>query len=128
VIFGAVIDETMGEDIRITVIATGFEDRERKVTLPDNIESGIEYTAKKNYFPTKAIFTKKKFTPPQNQNVENMNVDEDVNIVSNTNIFTSKSINPSEKSNTGSTQPLPAKDMDDDIEIPAFIRKKMGMQ
>lgn len=28
VIFGAVIDETMGEDIRITVIATGFDSRE----------------------------------------------------------------------------------------------------
>ena len=31
IIFGAVIDETLGEDIRITVIATGFENEENSI-------------------------------------------------------------------------------------------------
>ena len=36
VIFGSVIDESMGDEVRITVIATGFEDRERKVAMSEN--------------------------------------------------------------------------------------------
>jgi cell division protein FtsZ len=34
IIFGAVIDEQMEEEVRVTVIATGFEDRIRKVERP----------------------------------------------------------------------------------------------
>jgi cell division protein FtsZ len=35
IIFGAVIDESLGEEIRITVIATGFEPRRRKTKLDE---------------------------------------------------------------------------------------------
>ncbi len=35
IIFGAVIDETMTDEIRVTVIATGFEDEERKIGHAD---------------------------------------------------------------------------------------------
>jgi cell division protein FtsZ len=34
IIFGTVIDETMGDEIRITVIATGFEDATKQKSLP----------------------------------------------------------------------------------------------
>ena len=34
IIFGTVIDEAMGDEIRITVIATGFEDPSRRQSLP----------------------------------------------------------------------------------------------
>jgi cell division protein FtsZ len=34
VIFGAVIDPDMTEEVRVTVIATGFEERKEKVELP----------------------------------------------------------------------------------------------
>ncbi|HPK53217.1 MAG TPA: cell division protein FtsZ [Smithellaceae bacterium] len=37
IIFGTVIDESMGDEIRITVIATGFEDITKKKQLPSNI-------------------------------------------------------------------------------------------
>jgi cell division protein FtsZ len=34
IIFGTVIDETMGDEVRITVIATGFEDTTKQKSLP----------------------------------------------------------------------------------------------
>ena len=42
IIFGAVIDETLGEDIRITVIATGFENEENSIiSEAKNIKSTV---------------------------------------------------------------------------------------
>jgi cell division protein FtsZ len=38
IIFGAVIDESLGEEIRITVIATGFEKQRNKRMVRDDIE------------------------------------------------------------------------------------------
>ncbi|HJX36664.1 MAG TPA: cell division protein FtsZ [Dehalococcoidales bacterium] len=37
IIFGTVIDETMGDEIRITVIATGFDDGMKKKQVPSNV-------------------------------------------------------------------------------------------
>jgi cell division protein FtsZ len=37
IIFGTVIDENMGDEIRITVIATGFDDVMKKKHAPDNV-------------------------------------------------------------------------------------------
>lgn len=37
IIFGTVIDETMGDEIRITVIATGFDDGMREKQVPANV-------------------------------------------------------------------------------------------
>ena len=37
IIFGSVIDDSMGDDIQITVIATGFENEEEKVKQATNI-------------------------------------------------------------------------------------------
>lgn len=37
IIFGTVIDETMGDEIRITVIATGFDDGMKKKQVPANV-------------------------------------------------------------------------------------------
>jgi cell division protein FtsZ len=37
IIFGTVIDETMGDEIRITVIATGFDDGMKKKQVPTNV-------------------------------------------------------------------------------------------
>ncbi len=38
VIFGAALDEAMKEEVRITVVATGFDSRERRMTAPGAIE------------------------------------------------------------------------------------------
>jgi len=56
VIFGAVIDETMGEDVRITVVATGFDERDKtKAIKADSHNPGMEvFTAKR---PIDSIFS-----------------------------------------------------------------------
>ena len=55
IIFGAVIDETLEEDIVITVIATGFEDEERNKlgSMPVNkiVDKAWEQTIKANQTP-----------------------------------------------------------------------------
>ena len=38
VIFGANIDESLGDEIRITVVATGFDSRERRTVAPGSVE------------------------------------------------------------------------------------------
>jgi cell division protein FtsZ len=40
VIFGAVVDDTLGEDVRVTVIATGFGGRPRRRTLEPAVSAG----------------------------------------------------------------------------------------
>ena len=56
IIFGAVIDESLDEDIVITVIATGFEDEERNKlgSMPVNkiVDKAWEQTIKANPAPT----------------------------------------------------------------------------
>ena len=37
IIFGTVIDDTMGDDIRITLIATGFDEQRMKKDKPQNV-------------------------------------------------------------------------------------------
>ena len=112
VIFGSVIDESMGEDVRITVIATGFEDRERKVSMPENIEAGIGLNSKKTFY-SPSMFTKKKFNKTENNYPEKNNLKD------------------KEEENKGVdidfSDDSKADDDEEDLEIPAFIRKKMGM-
>lgn len=44
VIFGANIDESMKEEVRITVVATGFDSRERRTTAPGSVEVPAQNT------------------------------------------------------------------------------------
>ncbi len=59
IIFGAVIDETLEEDIVITVIATGFEDEERNKlgSMPVNkiVDKAWEQTIKANPAPAEPV-------------------------------------------------------------------------
>lgn len=126
VIFGAVIDESIGENVRITVIATGFEDRERKATLPENIESGFGLGGRKSYYSS-SLFIKKKFpSPVAGSEAEEWGAAEEE---STSPTFTTKAVQ-SGRSPAGSAsvsaRPL-AKKKEEDLEIPAFIRKKMGL-
>jgi cell division protein FtsZ len=43
IIFGAVIDETMTDEVRVTVIATGFADQERKIQRVDTYDRMQEF-------------------------------------------------------------------------------------
>ena len=41
VIFGAVIDESLGEEVRVTVIATGFGTRQRRRRLAESTPATV---------------------------------------------------------------------------------------
>jgi len=105
IIFGAVIDKNMGEEIKITVIATGFDESkirrstaltleegtERRMTQEETIEEIAE--GEKKDVKVGPQITMERFTVPQS--------DED------------------------SEEGEKDKDKDDDLDIPAFIRRKM---
>ena len=125
VIFGAVIDESMGEDVRITVIATGFEDRDR--VFPHALEDANGFsTPPKKSFSSSALFTKKKFAKPL------IGTEEEPALSGTTEdtapVFSSKPVIDM-KSHQSTSAPLSANtaDGEEDLEIPAFIRKKMGL-
>lgn len=148
VIFGAVIDESMGEDVRVTVVATGFDDREMasKTVKADSSNPGMEvFTAKRPIFKS-SIFNKKIETgrPISRGNndedfLEEETVEEEKQF-SHPSSFSRRNVGSSLDMNTPSTQSRPQsqsnqinqnstkpKSDEEDLEIPAFIRKKMGM-
>ena len=138
VIFGAVIDESMGDDVRITVIATGFEDRERARVIKDAAEDVSSSFDPKKSFYSSSLFTKKKSPAPAPVVDEPEEEDDDPEQRFQTTSFFSKpmaSSAPVEKPVVDDVVPPPAPPVasptdsasDDDLEIPAFIRKKMGM-
>jgi len=119
VIFGTVIDESLGDDVRVTVIATGFEDRERKATMPDNIDINTPYNNKKSFYPS-SIFTKK-------NNVKVVEKEDEDDFID---AFEKKPLEIIHDDIIESRQQEKKQDEDidqDDLEIPAFIRKKMGL-
>ncbi len=134
VIFGTVIDESLGEEIRVTVIATGFEEPERKARQS---EEDAQNLFKKPQL-TAPTFVKKKpsemFREPVREIVRETTIKEkeiEVDVVEEVEInpFNSRTLNrpatpPQSISN------VPKKDdteSSEDLEIPAFIRRKMGM-
>ncbi len=91
IIFGAIVNEDMGDEIKITVVATGFE-KGRKPT--EALSQSLSYK------PSKFISKK------ADEEVEEEDGDERLNIF-------------------GRKKPEPEKSEEDELEIPAFIRKKM---
>ena len=102
VIFGSVIDESMGDEVKITVIATGFSPSSRT-------ESEVERMQKEDR-PFSAI------KPVMQQQVE------DYPASAAKSIFSKKG-----KSVDTNRVDLPPKSKEEEeLEVPAFIRKKMG--
>ncbi|MBI2989817.1 MAG: cell division protein FtsZ [Candidatus Magasanikbacteria bacterium] len=132
VIFGAVIDEQMGEDIRITVIATGFDKREPERAFSSSSEQGSyntggefesSYPARRNSFRS-AIFTKKKQDSAQQLQEEEIAAKPKPQFTKK--IMDMEDILPS-KSASSHEDSKSSVDPEEDLEIPAFLRKKMGM-
>jgi cell division protein FtsZ len=129
VIFGAVVDENMGDEVRVTVIATGFEDRDRHaLKSPIDDEAGSSFSSRKKSFYSPSTFTKKAVPPPEpEEEVEDVFEPEEERG------FTSKTVARPKVSSRPTTSMLPKKpfseeeDEEEDLEIPAFIRKKMGV-
>ncbi len=109
--FGTVIDEAMGDELRITVIATGFDENNRRPTpisfasTEDRDYSNINRTA-----PVRVV------EPTENREVE-MPLEEPTPEIRRP-LFKPKPVDP---------VPTMMDDeaSDDELDIPAFIRKKM---
>lgn len=165
-IFGAVIDESMGEDIRITVIATGFDGPEVSLTPisslshhPKEDTAPARTAAKRSLFSAPVFERPKRDVEPVSQiEIEHMQVEnppeestadtaeEEIPMIPVERVasptpapvhgFTTKKVS-TQSGTTPSTAPRskPAhpsvpttEDIDaDDLEIPAFIRRKMGL-
>lgn len=119
VIFGAIIDESMKDQIKLTVIATGFDDRRIKSALNINKE---ETSAAQAFVPNK-FSPSSFFRKTQREEEEGEKRFKQ---------FTQKNINGNSFFNNDQ-QPVASRvvnngqsEDDGELEIPAFIRKKMG--
>ncbi len=130
VIFGANVDESITDGVRITVIATGFDERRPSFSVPALEEDTAP-----------AFFSANKFTPSNYMRKAQKEEEEEekkfkqyiqkpaVAEPSQTSVprdYT-RSTPPSPTFNPISTTPPPESKKDEDLEIPAFIRKKMGI-
>lgn len=119
VIFGANVDEAMKEEVRITVVATGFDSRERRTAAP----GAVEIPAQNTWTPTPLRVREEEshaarmkpavsYTPQPSPRPSMQPIPSQP-------MFTPPKPVP---------QPMPAPKQaseEEEIEIPAFIRKKM---
>lgn len=114
VIFGANLDESMGDEVRITVVATGFDSRERRTKAP----GAVEVQAQGEWSPSGFLKVRDE-EPVKSKPKLNFNA-------------------PPERKKTPPPPPRPVvkpspmpqpvvqkQQEEEEIEIPAFIRKKM---
>jgi cell division protein FtsZ len=101
--FGAVIDEEMGDEVRITVIATGFDETSKRPVIPGLMDD----TSKSKFEP--------RVSPPV-QTVEARKP-----------LFNPRPIDPMPKlpADKPEAQSMQEKTAEEELDIPAFIRKKM---
>lgn len=116
VIFGATIDESMNGHMRIAVIATGFDDRRPSF-------GGLE----EDVVSAQPFFSTNKYTP--SNFMRRVQKDEEEEEKKFKQIIHNPAPTPIVPGNVPRAQPAPLKDKnsDEDLEIPAFIRKKMGI-
>ncbi|MEK7643694.1 MAG: cell division protein FtsZ [Patescibacteria group bacterium] len=136
VIFGTVIDESLGDDIRITVIATGFgEDKKNKRNTNDAAVDSFSSTNTIRPTLRTTFFNKRKpeFTASFNQSspddesktqfIKKSVPNDDIIIPD---ILTKNSVLPTPTPNRDIPASNPKAD-EEDLEIPAFIRRKMNI-
>lgn len=113
VIFGANIDEDLKDEVRITVVATGFEARDRRVSIAGSAELAPHTTWSPPSFMRQsrddepiAKYSKKAEPSSERRGVPTVN--------------NQSAVEPSRP-----TAAVKAKTEEEELEIPAFIRKKM---
>lgn len=106
VIFGATIDDTIKEEVRITVVATGFDGHDRRRST-----GAMEVPAQTSWTPGSFLRVKEDENRERRVKTSTPSRDE------------------TRKAAPTKTAPpqasAPAKEEEDELEIPAFIRKKM---
>lgn len=137
IVFGAVIDESLGDEIKVTIVATGFNDKNirpnkknetEKKTISSNINSDNDYYSssnKKTFDLMADVSSKKSFDSEKEErekkSIFNFNskslfhkdkIDDDTDFPS-----SNKNINNLNKSQT---------DEESELDVPAFIRNKIN--
>ena len=107
VIFGSVVDESMKEEVKITVIATGFGGKQKSVKKIKPIDFGVSESE-----PQKSTFSTTRVRPEP--------VSEERKPVS-SQPRVAPPVQPKQEPTVGTEK----EGDDEDLEIPAFIRKKM---
>jgi len=112
IIFGSNIDESMKDEIRITVIATGFEDRRPNLEPEDDLNNQSFFGGGiSKYTPSNFMRKVQKDEEEDKKKFKQIVQKGDAHTMKN-----SEQITASRK-----------EEDDDELEIPAFIRKKMGV-
>lgn len=119
VIFGSNIDESMGEEVRITVVATGFDSRERRTIAP----GAVEVQSQNTWTPTALRVreedqSRRPVTKPTITYQPPIAQPRPAPIQAP--VFT-----PPPKFTPQPAPPVVKQTEEEEIEIPAFIRKKM---
>ncbi|PJF44183.1 MAG: cell division protein FtsZ [Phototrophicales bacterium] len=129
-IFGAVVDENMGDEIRITVIATGF-DQDRVVRRPESVKSsswghsGARKPAQSSYHQPSTPKTSQVIEPtPQYQQPTPPPVEEPAPVPTPQRQPEETSTRPPMPPRNEAPPPPPSDYDDDDINLPAFLRKR----
>jgi cell division protein FtsZ len=121
VIFGANIDDGMKDEVRVTVVATGFDSREHRKAAPD----AVEVQAQGTWTPSSFLRVRDENTVPVKSEMNFPTVKPRTEEVP----VTAKSMQHTPP--PAPVQPKPiakipkASTEEEEIEIPAFIRKKM---
>jgi len=110
IIFGAIIDETMSNTMRISVVATGFDER-RSALVEEPAVQAANYFGAQKYSPSNFLRKVQKEEEAEEKKFKQ---------------FTQKTTLPPVQS-VFPEETEKKSDADEDLEIPAFIRKKMGI-
>lgn len=110
VIFGTVIDETLGDEIKITVVATGFSDEALEHVNREKAEESKAETLENTKQEDKKEAKKKESSIFHERSEDRKKKEESFGT-------------PGSSESSGTVPSLPE---EDELEIPAFIRKKMG--
>ncbi len=111
IIFGAVIDENLGDEIKITIVATGFNDKGQKSVTKKEVEKKID----SDYFG----FAKKEYNMMDSADKDQFEKKEDRDNKKSIFNFNSKNVFNKEKISKS------LNDSDDDLDTPAFLRNKV---
>lgn len=142
IIFGAVIDESLGDELKVTVVATGFDDKNAKINpaIKKENEKKVDsdfFASSKKEFNIMDNFAKGSDSKKDNIDESRDNKKSIFNFPSTKNLFNKEKISGSDQDDDSALD-TPAflrnkiKDSqknldeeDDDLDVPAFLRNKI---
>jgi cell division protein FtsZ len=124
IIFGAVLDEKMKDEVKITVIATGFKEqyahRTQRVNAAAAAISHTRSAAVHHHHPEPVVTARHEPTPAAEPEIEEMHVPEPARVPERVAVAPQRE----ERTLQQVTSTVTASYEADDLDVPAFLRKK----